>query len=201
MSAATDPVALLERAVGYTRGALVTVTHDALGRRTPCAGWSLADLLDHMADGLDAFVEASSGIVEVSAVQPVGTPVRVLQEKACALLGAWSAPAARSVRLGDARLESTVLLAAGALEMAVHGWDVGQATGVAAPLPRSLAIDLMPVARATVTPADRGARFEEPVPTSCGASDGARLLGFLGRSPDWATESVTSGNNTEGSRR
>lgn len=201
MSAATDPVALLERAVGYTRGTLVTVTAGALGRRTPCAGWSLSELLDHMDDGLDAFVEASSGVVEVPSVQPVGTPVRVLQEKACALLGAWSAPAARSVRLGDARLESSMLLAAGALEMAVHGWDVGQTTGVGARIPRTLAADLMPVARAMVAPADRGVRFAEPVPTSCGESDDVLLLGFLGRRVDWASDTLTSGTTTEGTRR
>lgn len=201
MSAATDPVALLERAVGYTRGTLVTVTRDVLGRRTPCAGWSLADLIDHMGDGLDAFVEASRGVVAVPAVQQVGTPVHALQEKACALLGAWSAPGARSVRLGDAQLESAVLLATGALEMAVHGWDVGQATGVRTPLPRSLAVDLAPVAQAVVAPDDRGVRFAHPVRTADDKSPEARLLGFLGRSPDWASDPVTSGTTTEGTRR
>ena len=46
---------LLERALGYTRGALATVGADRSGP-TPCAGWSLADLLCHMDDGLDAFL-------------------------------------------------------------------------------------------------------------------------------------------------
>jgi len=47
---------LLERALGYTRGALATVGADRSGP-TPCAGWSLADLLCHMDDGLDAFLD------------------------------------------------------------------------------------------------------------------------------------------------
>lgn len=191
MSAATDPVALLERAVGFTRGALSSVTDDSLSRRTPCRDWSLAELLDHMADGLDAFTEASSGIIDVSPVPASGTPVHVLREKACALLGAWSAPAARRVRLADAAVESAVLLTAGAIEIAVHGWDVAQATGAPRRLPTCLAIALTPAAQALVAGDDRGVRFADPVETGCGQPADVRLLGWLGRRHDWAA--VTCG--------
>ncbi|MDN5896279.1 MAG: hypothetical protein L0H93_19940, partial [Nocardioides sp.] len=160
-----------------------------------CGGWTLGDLLDHMGDGLDAFTEASSGVIDVDVVPPVGTPVHVLREKACALLGAWSAPAPGAARLADARMESTLLLHSGALEITVHGWDVAQATGMGTPIPRALAADLMPGARALVAPADRGVRFADPVETSCGEPDDVLLLGFLGRSLDWASTHGAGGTN------
>jgi uncharacterized protein (TIGR03086 family) len=175
-------VELLERAIGYTRGTLVTITADHLDRPTPCSEWRLRHLLDHMADSLDAFTEASGGLVPITVVPVRGTPVDVLKEKACTLLGAWSSPAAETVWLDDARLDAALLLRAGALEIVLHGWDVGQATGVGVPLPEGLATELLPVALELVTDADRGVRFGPELPAA-DASTGARILGFSGRQP------------------
>jgi len=201
-------VELLERAVGYTRGTLAHVTDDRLDHPTPCAHWRLADLLDHMADSLDAFTEASSGLlplhpapapgvgqgrvgsgrVDSGRVVPRGGPgagarVELLRTKACALLGAWSAPAARRVVLDDRTLDADLLLRAGALEIAVHGWDVGQATGVDVPLPDALARDLWPVARALIDDGDRGGRFGPPTVWTGTATPSGSVLGFCGRQP------------------
>ena len=75
---------LLERALGYTRGALATVGADRSGP-TPCAGWSLADLLCHMDDGLDAFLEAAGGAVRVEVPRRPASDLEALQGKACHL--------------------------------------------------------------------------------------------------------------------
>ena len=45
-------VGLLDRAIAYTCGQLASVEPGMLGRPTPCAGWSLGDLLAHMEDAL-----------------------------------------------------------------------------------------------------------------------------------------------------
>ncbi|WP_182358694.1 maleylpyruvate isomerase family mycothiol-dependent enzyme [Tomitella gaofuii] len=182
-----DPVELLERAVSYTRGALQSAGDD-LSAPTPCSRWNLGELLEHMSDALDAFIEASAGVVEVhpaigcggDRTVSVGAHVEVLQRKACDLLSAWSAARAGSVRLADTRMRPGLLLQAGALEIAVHGHDVA-ATGPRGPvLPGPLARDLLPVARMLVTPGDRGVRFGPPVPPATPAPS-AVLLGFLGR--------------------
>lgn len=175
-------VELLERAIGYTRGTLVTISAEHLDRPTPCREWRVRHLLDHMADSLDAFTEASSGLVPIKAIPVRGTPVDVLKEKACALLGAWSSSAAETVWLDDARIDASLLLRAGALEIVLHGWDVGQATGVGVRLPEGLAGELLPVAHALVTNADRGVRFAPALPAA-NLSAGARLLGYTGRQP------------------
>jgi len=106
VTGSTDPVELLERAIGYTRGTLQGVTDGMLGRPTPCAGWTLADLLSHMADSLDALTEASRGVIEIGPPPPAAAGVDVLRDKACHLLGAWSNPHATEARLGHARLRA-----------------------------------------------------------------------------------------------
>ncbi|MFC4786004.1 TIGR03086 family metal-binding protein [Nocardioides sp. MAHUQ-72] len=173
-------VELLERALAYTRGALASVDETSLAGPTPCRGWTLGVLLDHMDDALLAFTEAAEGWVPVGPTQPGGTRVATLQDRACALLGAWTHAAPGVVRVGDRPVHASLLVATAALEVTVHGWDVAQATGLRTPLPQRLARDLLPVALETVTPADRGSRFAPARPATDAAYD-ARLLAFLGR--------------------
>ncbi|GAA4338765.1 hypothetical protein GCM10023178_52090 [Actinomadura luteofluorescens] len=72
---------------------------------------------------------------------------------------------------------------AGALEAAVHGWDVAQATGAGQPIPPDLAADLLDVSRALAPPCGRLPLFGEPLDPGPHASPGDRLVAFLGRRP------------------
>ena len=175
-------VELLERSLGYTRVMLGDVRPGNLLRPSPCAGWTLGRLLVHMEDGLDAFTEAAAGHVEVAAPPPTTTRVDAMREKACALLGAWTRATPVAVTVGDQQLGAPLLVATAALEITVHGWDVGQATGRRTPIPRDLARGLLPVARQVVHPADRGTLFGEVLTAPSGASSDERLLAYLGRS-------------------
>jgi hypothetical protein len=82
---------------------------------------------------------------------------------------------------GGLDLMSTLLVATAALEVTVHGWDVGRATGECAAIPPELARELLPVAERVVGPADRGVRFAAPRPVAPDAADDVRLLAHLGR--------------------
>jgi uncharacterized protein (TIGR03086 family) len=178
---------LLERAIGFTRLQLQVVTPAMLCRPTPCHAWTLADLLEHMAGSLDTLTEAADlGVVTLAA--PPGQPspvdaVERLRERACSLLGAWSAVAHdEDVTVGDRAMSSSLLACAGALEVAVHGWDVSQATGAREPIPAALARDLLGWADVLVSDSDRPWRFDHPVDgPSIGPS--SRLLRFVGREP------------------
>src|SRR6185436_17787144 len=113
-------VALLERAIDYTRIALYSVRADLLDAPTPCAQWDLRTLLEHMDDSL--------------------------RLRACSALGAWSAQHGHNpIAVGGAPLDAGVLAGAGALEITVHGWDVAQACGLDHPIPASLADSLLDV--------------------------------------------------------
>jgi len=178
-------VELLDRSLAYTRGTLADVGPDHLERPTPCAGWNLGRLLAHMEDALDAFIEAAAGRVQVDTVPETGTRVDALREKACALLGAWAAarPVPRPIAVGDADLDSPTLVAAAALEITVHGWDVGQATGRGSRIPDDLASGLLVVATRVIGPGDRGRAFADPRPIPPGAPPDDRLLAWTGRPP------------------
>ena len=176
-------VELLDRSLAYTRVALASVSDDRLCDPTPCAGWDLARLLQHMEDSLDAFGEGATGTVALTGpgAGPVPAAVRTgsLQQKACALLGAWSRPPT-CVRVGPYVVDTALVAEVAALEIAVHGWDVAQALGLDHPLPDALAGRLLPVAASLVSDQDRGRRFGPARPVLA-VSEATRLLGFLGR--------------------
>lgn len=172
---------MLERAIGYTRMALQEITPVMLCLPTPCSRWRLAPLLDHMAASLDELVRAADldGLAES---RPPGRPspvdaVERLRVRACSLLSAWS-----HLADADAAADRAVLAVAGALEIAVHGWDISQTTGARAPVPAALARDLLPWVDLLVSEADRPDRFDYPLdgPT---IGPSSRLLMRLGREP------------------
>ena len=48
--------------------------------------------------------------------------------------------------IGDRELTTSLVVMAGAVEIAVHGWDISMACGAAEPIPSGLASDLLPIA-------------------------------------------------------
>lgn len=183
-------LALLERALGYTRCALVASLPVDPKTPTPCAGWDLGDLLHHMLDSLTALDEAGRrGRVAVHAVPGCHDPltdteplVTALQQRACALLGTWSRGGGEElVSIAGSPLRAGLVAAAGALEVAVHGWDVGRAVKAEHPFPDALAADLLAYLPLLVTPADRPDRFAAPVDIPDDVPTGERLLATLGR--------------------
>jgi uncharacterized protein (TIGR03086 family) len=184
-----DGAGLLERAVGYARACLQPATRADLLAPTPCAGWDLLALLRHMDDSLAAFTDAAEiGYVDLAPAPQAGrieiaaAIVARLRARACALLAAWSAqPGRRTVAVADQELRSDLLAAAGALEIAVHGWDVAVACGRQRPLPTGLALDLLPVVPLLVADVDRPRRFGPRVAVLPYSDPGTRLLAALGR--------------------
>jgi uncharacterized protein (TIGR03086 family) len=184
-AALTGGVALLERAINYTHGALGFVTPQLLARPTPCRDWDLRALLAHMNDSMAALSEAADfGRVDVVPSFGHGEdPVAGLRDQACRLLGAWVAAERNGpVMIGGCALSGAIVCGAGALEIAIHGWDVARACDRDWPLPASLAEQLRALAPMLVTAADRPARFAAPI-TPSGGDPAEGLLRFLGRDP------------------
>ena len=184
---------LLERAVGYGLCSLEVVTEDALTDPTPCAGWDLRTLLGHVQESL-AILRAGldAGCVDLEPPAPAGLPadraedlVGGFRRAAEELLETWQATkAAEPVRVGEHRLEPATLELVGAIEIAVHGWDVARACGQRRPIPPRLAQELLVLASLLVRRADRPARFAPPVRPAPEATPSDHLLAFLGRQPD-----------------
>ncbi|MBB5786037.1 TIGR03086 family metal-binding protein [Jiangella mangrovi] len=184
-----DALELLERSLAYTTVSLGLVRPALLARPTPCAGWDLRALLRHMDDSLLALIEATgTGRVRLGlgseAAGGASDPVRTLRERACLLLGRVAAATGPDVvAVGDRQLAARAVAVTGALEIAVHGWDVARACGADRPLPPSFALRLLEVSALLVDDADRPVRFAPPVLVPDGDGPGPRLLAFLGRDP------------------
>lgn len=183
----TGALDLLERAVGYARVSLRLVPQNGMGRPTPCPAWHLRDLLHHMDDSLTALQEAAD-LGAVAATPSIDDPsqdiVTTLRVRACTLLGAWTQDGGTTlVSVAGCPVTPSLLLGTGALEIAVHGWDVARACDGPRPLPRALSEELLELAPLLVSPDDRPTRFAPPVHVGLLAPPGDRLLAFLGRAP------------------
>lgn len=179
-------VELLERALGWARGALVGVADDEAGRPTPCAGWVLTDLLVHMVDTFEVVTELSLGRMVGVGPPPSSTRPSVLADHLSVLGGAllegWlRGPPPGPLCVGERRLEPEVAVEVAALEIAVHGWDVARARGLSTPFPPLLAAALLPVAVERVPRVGRGGHFAAPV-TPRATDPASLLLAHLGRS-------------------
>jgi len=170
---------LLERSLAYALGSVAGAGHASLDRGTPCAEWSLGELLDHLDDSVDALYEGLTG--GRIGLLPPADRVCGFRTRACAVLGAWAAGPPEDVLVGERPLDTAVMAAVGAVEIAVHGWDVGRACGRPRPLPDGLAAELLSIAQCVVGEEDRGVRFAAPVAVPSRARAEIRLLAFLGR--------------------
>jgi uncharacterized protein (TIGR03086 family) len=187
-------VAVLERAIAYLLGSLASVTPEALARPTPCDDWDLYDLLDHLDDSLSALYEAvDAGCVACRPFAPDVAAVRrgageaiilLVRDRAIHLLGAWAnAGGVPAVLIDDEPTTAALIAGAGAIEIAVHGWDIARACGRPRPIPPDLADELLDLSALLVSGLDRPDRFGRPVVVPPDASPGDRLVAFLGRRP------------------
>ena len=188
MAPLSSGLELLESAVSYALAGAAMATPQLLSRPTPCLGWDLEALLDHLADSVGVFHEAiATGCVGARPApdHPGPDAGARLRGQAVGLLAACAAcgPAERLVTIGDRELTASMVAAAGAIEIAVHGWDIWAACGASRPVPPGLAAVLLPIAPLLITPGTRPGLFADPVRLPGPAGPGDQLVAFLGRRP------------------
>jgi uncharacterized protein (TIGR03086 family) len=192
---------LLDRAVRYALSAAGHATTQLLPAATPCPEWDLGRLLVHLGDSLDALAEGlSARSVAVGlccgAEGSAGAPsapepgdgealVTGLAVRAAMLLSACAeVPGGQEpVAVADQLLTTSVVAITGAIEVAVHGWDISMTCGDHEPVPSRLATELLPYAALLVPRHTRPGLFADPVVVPRRTSAGDRLVAFLGRQP------------------
>ena len=179
--------ALLAGAIAYALGACAQVVPGEMTRPTPCTDWDLAALLAHLAASMSDLESAiRTGHLDPDPDGPgldSGDPLEVLRDQAANLLFSCYAHHGRDrfVLVGGLPLPAVVVASTGAVEIAVHGWDVSAALGHGGPIPPGLAIRML--ALCPVLVASRAGLFAPPVEVSPQASPGDRLVAYLGRCP------------------
>jgi uncharacterized protein (TIGR03086 family) len=186
-SAPSGAIALMAGAISYTLRACARVAPGEMSLPTPCAEWDLEVLLAHLAASM-ADVEAAirTGCLDLDpggSPEVPGDPVEVLRDRAANLLvacyGHHQPP--DMVLVGGLPLAAGIVACTGAVEIAVHGWDVSAARGRGEPIPPALATRMLGLCPLLVT--ERGGLFAAPVEVPPEASPGDRLVAYLGRAP------------------
>ena len=193
---------LLKQATCYALAVVQDVTPEMLQHPTPCRGWDVQMLLRHASESLAALregIDAGRIALDPPPEDISGDPVHLFRDRAADLLAAWSSAATGPtepptgpagaptgpavVAVADQCITLAVLADAGALELAVHGWDLSRACGRREPIPAALATALLPVSALLVPRTGRYPLFGPPVTVPPGASPSDRLVAYLGRKP------------------
>ncbi|MCP2340920.1 TIGR03086 family metal-binding protein [Actinomadura rupiterrae] len=185
-----DAAALLARGATYALAVLDEADSGMLGRPTPCAEWDLRALLWHLEESVAALTEALiGGVVAPPGMREAahGTPLERADPLDAVRDGIARLVQVRGdvavVAIGDRVLARADLAVAAAMELAVHGWDVGRATGARQPIPAGLALRLLRYAPRLVPLDARGSLFAPPVPVPDATDPGDLLVAYLGRDP------------------
>ena len=191
---------LLAGALRYALRTVPQVTAEQLTAPTPCRDWNLGQLLLHACDSVAALTEGlCAGQVRLDPPRPPrpADPVGAFTASARLLLvrcetGPGTGGSARrgtagahdrAVSIGGCPIGVQLLSCTGAVEIAVHTWDVGQSCGGRWPIPEPLAGRLLPAAVALICDDERPGLFAAQVRLPAAASAGDRLAAFLGRAP------------------
>ena len=193
MAPLTRGLELLGWAISYALASTRLATPQRLPCPTPCADWDLGLLLRHVSDSVGVLHQAiTTGCIGSGPAADDDGPdpdvVSGLYRRAGRLLAACApaapaTPAGHLVTIGDRELPAKMAVAAGAIEITVHGWDISVACGSRRPVPPDLAALLLPIAPLFIAPGSRAGLFADPVPLPGRACPGDRLVAFLGRQP------------------
>ena len=187
--AQSGAIGLLGGAISYALGVCALVAPGEMSRPTPCTEWDLSALMAHLSESM-ADLEAGIRTGQLG-LEPepglagfAGDPVEVLRDRAAELLCAtygFGDPG-RFVAVGGLPMPAGLVACTGAIEIAVHGWDVSAARGDGCPIPAALATRMLGFCPFLV--AAREDLFAVPVEVSARASPGDKLIAYLGRDPD-----------------
>jgi uncharacterized protein (TIGR03083 family) len=204
---------LLARAVSYALASATYATPDLLPRATPCTGWDLATLLDHLSDSLAVLHDAvgdrcvrpgpavgrgaeaavrdgtrrDAGHHSEPGAEPRPDLVTAVRWRAGRLLAACAhaGTGEHAVAIADRQLTTGVVAVTGAIEVSVHGWDISAACGHRNPIPPLLAAEMLVFAPLLIPADAREGLFGDPVWLPGPGCPSDELVAFLGRQPGW----------------
>jgi uncharacterized protein (TIGR03086 family) len=183
------------RVLAVTTGIVEQVRTDQLGRPTPCAGWSVLDLLRHMAGNNLGFAAAARGgppAAEVWDGVHVADPAGEFPATAKEVVDAFAAvePLTGTFAvLGYGNVPAAQAVGMHLIDYLAHGWDVAVAIGADPRLDEEACSTVLAIGAGWPrdSPAIWGpdAAFGHRVGVARDAPVADRMLGFLGRSPSW----------------
>jgi uncharacterized protein (TIGR03086 family) len=192
----TAPVGNLSTALAGTEQLVAGIGPDEWGLPTPCTGWSVRDVVNHLVAGNLLFIRVFGGtplppreeLVAASRTDRLGDDaVGAFRDSAAALVDAFRADDAleRMVTVPAGTFPGIAALHLRIVEALVHGWDVARATGRSLSFPDGLVEQELAFTRDTLPrlpprPAGQGP-FAPPQPVDDAAPPLDQLAALLGR--------------------
>jgi len=176
-----------------TRAVVDRIGEADLDRPTPCADWTVGELLNHVVGTLHLGRSLLDDVPPSTAMMPGGLPdvdlldgdpgkaYRVGVEGLLAAARPEAFTRMHQTPLGE--MPGEILGGFTTLDIAVHGWDLAVATNQPAVLDEALASDVLAFARRTITTDTRAPRIGPEVAVDPSATTTSRLVAFLGRTP------------------
>jgi uncharacterized protein (TIGR03086 family) len=188
-------VDLLESGYDTAIRLLERLPREALSAPSPCAGWTVEQVGNHLVGGLSLLTRIAEGEIlpehEFNAQATADTdhlgddPAAALRTVADRSLAALRVPGALQRRFpftGGSDLPGVALANICLLESVVHGWDIARGAGLDHEVDDDLVMAVRRFAQATVNDESRQAgRFGPAVATPPEAPEFVSLLGHLGR--------------------
>jgi uncharacterized protein (TIGR03086 family) len=160
-------------------------------RPTPCKDLDLATLIGHLIGGVAGFADVGEGKplrFDADRSVTAETAWREFRHAADRLLAAFGAPGMleRSFAMPWGDTTGQQLVGFELIELVVHGWDISRSLGQATPFDDDLVEAALAGARLWVDDTVRTPQMFGPeVSVAADAPVIDRLVGFLGRNPDW----------------
>jgi uncharacterized protein (TIGR03086 family) len=186
-----DSLMLLQRVVDETTDVVNDVTEDQLGNPSPCAGWTVRDVINHITGGATMFaISAEAGSVpdemlgQLMGGDNLGDDPQAAWAKAAQrAMAAFEAPGAldKMVTLPFGEMPAGVALNIAVFDVLTHAVDIARASGQAvnddALIETALTIGHQMVGPELRTPGV----FDPEQPVADDAPPADRLLAFAGR--------------------
>jgi uncharacterized protein (TIGR03086 family) len=190
-----DPVRsqIVRRACDSTGTVLAALRPADLDRPTPCASWTVRDVVNHVLGGAGFFAElAETGTVAGGDEDPdfsAGDFNGTFRSQASRLVAAFNAPGAmdKMMKMPFGELPGSVCVWIAAGDIFTHGWDLAKATGQPTDLEPELAgallAQIMPLLPDSMRGPEGRAPFGPRVEVAESAPPADRLAAFEGRDP------------------
>ena len=181
MNGEPEPLASAEASLAICLRVLRAMGADRGGAQTPCAKFTVDDLLDHLLGSVTGLAGMAGRPFEAATD---GTPEERVADAALRAIEAWRTRGLDGVvHGGPQELPAEVAVSILSVEFLVHAWDFANATGQRLVVPDELSDYVLAQARRLNTTVDlrEGGQFGPEVQAGPDAGTLERLVAFTGR--------------------
>lgn len=174
-----------ERVAAHVTALVDAVPEEALERPTPCDGWTVRQLIDHMTweNLMITSIARDAPRADQDADHLGADHAAAFRESVAALLAAFTGSGMLTRTYGPYEAPGALFAQQAAVELLAHGWDLARALGAPTGLAPEVADEVLAAARGIygAAPRTEGGSFAPERPAPEGASGADRLAAYLGR--------------------